>query len=273
MKPLVVPTNFSASSVNAAKYAAELAVAMHTDLYLLHVLVLPVSTSEIPLPAEIFDEMKQSGQEELGNLKTELDKQTKSRINILTFLEIGTVEHQLEEFCKRKAPSAVVMGIKKNPKEQLIFGSNVFYSVKHLHYPLFIIPDNKVFHPINKVVFACDLSDLTESNEIIPLEFLKQLELIFHPILNVLCINTKESEQMKANKEFVALNNVLHDFFPIYYFNLAKTVEEGINKFLEGNNADLLLLLPKYHGFFEFHKSHTKKISLNTNLPILAIHE
>jgi hypothetical protein len=50
-------------------------------------------------------------------------------------------------------------------------------------------------------------------------------------------------------------------------------VEEGISTFLAENNADLLLLLPKHHSILEFHSSHTKKMTMRADLPILSIHE
>lgn len=268
MKPLIVPTNFSASSVNAAKYAASMALMMNTDLYLVHVLQLPVSNAEVPLTEEIFNEMQQSAEEELENLKLELEAKTEGVINIFTNLEIGGVEHQLEEFCKRKTPFAVVMGIKKNSTERFLFGSNALFAIKHLHYPLLIIPEGASFHSIHKIVLACDLTDCDKT---IPVDYLRELQHVFHASLDVLNVNTKKIEQLKSSNEFASLKDLLHDLYPTYHFNISNTVEEGINKFLEENNADLLLLLPKRHGAFEFHKSHTKKMALNADLPIMTI--
>lgn len=270
MKPLIVPTDFSASSLNAAKYAAGMALMMNADLYLIHVLQLPVSNAEVPLTEDIFDEMQQFGEQELQNLKLELQKQTEGRINITTRLEMGSVQHQLEEICNRKNPFAVVMGIKDSPTKRLLFGSNALFAMKHLHYPLLIIPEGTTFHSIQKIVLACDLTDC---NKTIPVDYLKELQHVFNASLDVLNVNTKKIEQLKSSTEFAPLKDLLHDLYPTYHFNIGNTVEEGINKFLEESNADLLLLLPKKHGMFEFHKSHTKKMALNAGLPIMTIHE
>jgi len=270
MKPLIVPTNFSGSSVNAAKYAANMALTMNTDLYLIHVLQLPVSNAELPLTEEVFNEMQQSCEQELLNLKLELQKQTEGKVNIATRLEIGTVEHELEEICKRKNPFAVVMGIKDSAPERLVFGSNALFAIRHLHYPLLIIPEGTAFHSIQKIVLACDLTDCDKT---IPVDYIKELQHVFDASLDVLNVNTKKIEQLKSSTEFVSLKDLLHDLYPTYHFNIGNTVEEGINKFLEQNNADLLLLLPKKHGMFEFHKSHTKKMALSACLPIMTIHE
>ncbi|HLK28565.1 MAG TPA: hypothetical protein VKT28_08290, partial [Puia sp.] len=123
---------------------------------------------------------------------------------------------------------------------------------------------------INNIVLACDLTNPSEN---IPVKYLKELRNIFHAVLNVITVNTNKIEQLKSSTEFASLSNLLHDLYPTYHFNIANSVEEGINKFLEEHNADLLLLLPKQHGFFEFHRSHTQKMILHADMPVMTIHE
>src|ERR1035438_6058496 len=237
MRTLIVPTNFSASSMNAAKYAADMALTIHADLHLLHVMQLPASNAEVPMTEEIYNEMKQTGEEELEKLKSDLEKQTNGKINIFTVQEIGSVEHQLEEFCKRQKPLAVIMGLKKSSVEGFIFGSNTLIATQHLLYPLLVIPEGTIFHAILKIVLACVL---TRTNESIPVEYLKELRDIFHASLDVLSVNTKKIEQLKSSNEFASLSILLHDLYPTYYFNIASTVEDGISNFIEETNADLL---------------------------------
>jgi len=269
MKPLLVPTNFSSGSVNAANYAADMALALNTDLYLLHVLQLPVSASEVPLTEDVYEDMQQQGEEGLNSLKADLEKRTGGKINISTILETGSVEHHLEEFCNRRNPFAVIMGIGKNGAERFMFGSNALFAIQHLRYPLLVIPDEVSFHAIKKIVLACDLTD---SNESLPIGYLKELQLVFHASFDVLNINTKKINDIKSNHEFASLKDMLRDLYPTYYFNIANSVEEGINKFLDENDADLLLLIPKRHGIFEFHRSHTKKMALKSPVPVMSIH-
>ncbi|HLK29639.1 MAG TPA: universal stress protein, partial [Puia sp.] len=107
MKPILVPTNFSASSVNAAKYATDMALAIHADLHLLHVMQIPASNAEIPLTEEIYNEMKEGDEEALKKMKADLEKQTKGKINIVTIFQVGSVEHQLEAYCNRQKPFVV----------------------------------------------------------------------------------------------------------------------------------------------------------------------
>jgi len=270
MNPLIATTNFSASSANAAKYAANMALAIHVDLYILHVMSLPGSVVEVPLTEEFFNEMRQEDERELEKLKLEVQKQTEGRLNIYIAFKIGSFENELEEYCKLKNPFAVVMGTKKSSSERFLFESNTIYAIQHLHYPLLVIPEGSTFHIISKIVIACDIADASEN---IPINYLKELQRVFHASFYVLNVGPKMTEDMKSNNEFASLKDLLRDLDPTFYFKIADTVEHGINKFLEENGADLLLLLPQRHDFFEFHKSHMKKILLNTDVPVVSIHE
>jgi nucleotide-binding universal stress UspA family protein len=48
MRTIIAPTDFSAVSLNAVNYAADLAVAINAELILLHVVQIPITVSEIP---------------------------------------------------------------------------------------------------------------------------------------------------------------------------------------------------------------------------------
>ena len=49
MKLIIAPTDFSAISDNAIKYATDMTIAMGTNLMLVNVYQLPISFSEVPL--------------------------------------------------------------------------------------------------------------------------------------------------------------------------------------------------------------------------------
>ena len=56
MKTIIVPTDFSRISLNAANYAAEMASSINADLSLFHVCLLPITTyGEVPYLIENMD--------------------------------------------------------------------------------------------------------------------------------------------------------------------------------------------------------------------------
>jgi nucleotide-binding universal stress UspA family protein len=51
--------------------------------------------------------------------------------------------------------------------------------------------------------------------------------------------------------------------------------EEAIEDFIEKNEIDWLVMIPRKHSFFEglFHKSHSKAIARRVRIPLVALHE
>jgi nucleotide-binding universal stress UspA family protein len=69
MKLIIAPTDFSAISDNAIRYATDMAVAMGTNLMLVNVYQLPISFSEVPLVTISMDEIRKISEEKLQILK------------------------------------------------------------------------------------------------------------------------------------------------------------------------------------------------------------
>jgi nucleotide-binding universal stress UspA family protein len=51
-------------------------------------------------------------------------------------------------------------------------------------------------------------------------------------------------------------------------------VDKGIIDFAEGNELDMLIVLPKRHGLIDslMHRSHTKQLVLHSHVPVMALH-
>jgi nucleotide-binding universal stress UspA family protein len=82
MKPIIVPVNFSAYAINAARYAADLGLALHAELYLVHVIQVPVAPTAMPMPESLYKEMVDSAELNLEGLKAELVKRTIQRVPV-----------------------------------------------------------------------------------------------------------------------------------------------------------------------------------------------
>ncbi|HTI10521.1 MAG TPA: universal stress protein [Puia sp.] len=274
MKPIVVPVNFSANSNNAARYAADMALAIKAELHLIHFVQIPVSTAEFPINDYIFEEMQKNGAEGLNQLWDELVIRTGGKVNIFTNMEVGGVEYRLEEFCARKKPFAVVMGSAGPFLERVLAGSNLSAAIRHLPYPLIIVPENAVFRQFKKIVLACDLDDIAEGMPVSP-GYLKTLQDAFGSSFEVINITTErqdKQDEAEAAFKFNSWKDRLVEIYPEVRFIPLKNVEDGIGEYLAGHPADLLLVFPKRHNFFEFHKSHAKKIAFQSKVPVMSIH-
>jgi nucleotide-binding universal stress UspA family protein len=64
--------------------------------------------------------------------------------------------------------------------------------------------------------------------------------------------------------------NIEHKF----HFIENENMQDAINDFIDHNDMDMLIMLPKKHSFFAslFHKSQTKEMLYQSHIPILALH-
>ncbi len=262
MKTIVVPVNFSASSDNAARYAADMARAIDANLHLIHVIQIPASTAEIPTTEYVFEEMQNSAAEGLRLLREELVKRTDKKVDIFVHVDAGSLVYRINEFCAHSAPFVVVMGNSGNS------------SIHHLPYPLIFVPENAAFHFIKKIVLACDLDDIAGGVPVAS-SILKELRDSFGSIFEVINICTASQyhqNEAEAAFEFDCWKDKLHKLYPEVHFVRMKKIDQGIGEYLDSHPADLVLVFPKKHNILEFHSSYSKKIALHSKVPVMSIH-
>jgi len=272
MKPIVVPVNFSENSANAARYAADLALSIGAEVRLLYIFQIPMSMSEAPMPEQAFQDLQGSGREMLDTLSHELFRRSRGKLHIHSDMEIGTVEGQIEEYCTGKDPVLVVMGATGGGLENALTGSSSVRAVRHLPYPVLVVPEGVRFHNIHSVVVACDDEDLSAGLPVATpvLQLMGNMPDIRLEVVHVL------REDESATEFTLAYNHWkggLRGLQPALRFIRAANVTEGMNEFLENCAADLVVVFPKKHNVLEFHRSQAKRLVMHCGVPVMSIHE
>jgi nucleotide-binding universal stress UspA family protein len=272
MKTILIATDFSPAALNASNYAADMALAIHADILLLHIYSIPVNYSEIPVAITI-EELQQNAEKEINGLKEQLVKKTADKLNIATEVRTGVFFEELKTVCESIKPYTVVMGSQgKTATERLFFGSHAVYAMRHLHCPLITVPAGAKFSSVKKIGLACDFDKVVET---IPVDEIKTLVNDFGAELHIL--NTGKQKEFKPEMVFESglLQEMLMALKPEYHFITNRNTEEGIIDFAEKNHIDLLIVLPKRHGLLDklVHKSHTKQFVLHSHVPVMAIHQ
>ena len=273
MKTILAPTDFSASSINAVNYAADLGLAINAQLVLFNAVQFPIAASELSLPESIMDEMIDLGNSDLEELANKIKKRTNEKISVSCEVMFGTVEQQIELMSARKRPLAIVMGIKPGRTfQQGLMGSTLFHTMNHIPYPLLIVPENFQFSPIKEIGLACDLENVEES---LPIEALKEWLSLFKARLNIVYVTVKNKEFSASQlTESISLQNLFESFDPQFHFLEASNLEDELNDFAKTHNLDLLIVMPKVNGIFKFfHNKHSKNLIIHNRIPVLSIHE
>jgi nucleotide-binding universal stress UspA family protein len=275
MKTIIVPTDFSPSATNAMNYAADMALQINASLLLLHVYQVPVAVTDTPLIFVSVDELKESAEKRLEQLKTGLEHVTSGKLKIYTEAKLGDVTDELEELCKKIQPFAVVMGSTGHSAiERTIFGSTTLTTIKHLTWPVICVPVGKEYgQGIKKAGLACDFREVVETTPVSPIKhFIKEFNAELH-VLNVDYDNRQFTPD--TPEQSVLLHTVLQDIQPKYHFIEHRDIEDGINEFAEKNNLDLIIAIPKKHKLLEglFKKSSTRQLVFESHVPVMCVHE
>lgn len=274
MKTLLVPTDFSPAAVNATNYAADMALALGADLYLLHVYQVPIAVTDVPLVLVSVDELKQEAHHKLARLKSDVEHITSHKLNIRTEARLGDVVDELQNTCEEISPFAVIMGTTGHSAiERTLFGSTTLSTVRNLTWPVICIPKGKEYGGgIKKIGLACDLQQVEETTPFPAItDFVKE----FNAELHVLNVEPPIQPPAELAEQTAILGTAINELHPQFHFIAHKDIEDGINEFAEQNNIDLLIAIPKKHKLLEglFKPSSTRQLVMESHVPVMCIHE
>lgn len=274
MNTIVAPTDFSASSVNAVNYAADLALLTGYSLSVLHVCIVPIAVGDA-MPVVTTGELYSDAEKQMDKLKQELTARTENRLKIVTEIRQGSIISEIYNYCHSANPWLVIIGGEKAGSfERLLLGGRTTDAIRHLQWPLIIVPSDVKFRAIRRIGLACDLKNVEET---IPLKQVEELVRTFKAELYVLHVSTQPGEQFDEEiiEQTESLRDILQHLNPHYKFINDSNVETGIDEFAQRHHVDLLIMLPKRHGFLHrlFYNSQSKKMVLNSHVPLVSIHE
>lgn len=273
MRTIVVPVNFTPASNNAAGYAADLAAVIGGDLRLIHVLRMPFTAFEYPLPDGAFEALRDSAATQLKELAAELNKRTAGRVPVETDMELGGVDYKVRKYCEEIQPFLVVMGAAGLPLDRLLTGSPTLQALRRLPYPMLVIPEGIGFEQPERIVLACDLEDI-DSGMVGATGFLRELKDLFGARFDLINVTTP-SEVGRGKEVFTyeAWQVRMKRIYPELHFVHTDTVNKGVGEYLNDHPADWLIVFPKKHAIYELHSSQARKLVLHSPIPVMSIHE
>lgn len=271
MKTILVATDFSPAAKNAVNYAADMALAIGADLFILNIFQVPVVYSEAPIVMNL-DGMEKTVEKELNEIKDQMIRSRRQKLNIKTEVRIGNFYPELKNVCEEINPYVVVMGSQgTTAAERIFFGGHAVHAMKQLEWPLITVPPAATFSKMKQICLACDFDKIKDT---IPVDEIKMLVRDFNAVLHIL--NTGKEDKYDPEIVFQAgvLKEMLAPVNPEYHFISNDNVDQNIMEFAEKNHIDLLIVLPKRYGLLEkiTHNSHTKQFVLHSHVPVMSLH-
>jgi hypothetical protein len=145
----------------------------------------------------------------------------------------------------------------------------------HTSLPVIIVPAKAKFTPIDKVMLT---TDFDKADKTIPVDLL--ISVLNETKAKLFVFNIEKEEdvanfQLGGIGDNYALQSYVADFEPEYHFSTNTNYVETVNDFALEYRIDMIITIPKKHGFFGslFSPSHTKELAFHSHVPVMVIHE
>jgi len=275
MHTIIVPTDFSDTSKNAARFAVQVAAQVSDAQILLYNVfrrVIPGSDGS-PL-ADEPNARKTIVLAALENMKADLLALATTTITCIAEEDSSFLD-SLERLVRYQKADIIIMGITGSTKlEQIFMGSNALNMIDRNVCPVMVVPPDASFKGVKNVLFATDMQDVEKSIPIKPLQTVLNL---FRPTVHV--VNVDSDHYVEVTQEYKSerakLEEMLKDYKREFYFIRMFDFIEAINQFTHDKNIDVIITVPHKNSFLSslFKTSHTKKLAYHSSVPLVAIHE
>jgi nucleotide-binding universal stress UspA family protein len=261
MHRVIIPIDFSETSLNAARFTAQMLAGKENAVAILY---------------HNYEKKKElaEAKTQLESLKTELHGKGVAKIDVETEMGGDLVEN-IARLAHTSRATLVVMGITgKSVIKQAFFGSNTLKLVNENLYPVMIIPPDAKYHEIKNVAFASDFKNVELTT---PSALISSVLEMFNPMLHIVNISTEHyvsiTEEYQRAKEW--LKETFKNYKTEFYFIGIHDFYEALDNFIRDYKIDLLVTIPKHdsNAGLWFSNSHTKKLAYHSHIPILAAHE
>jgi nucleotide-binding universal stress UspA family protein len=260
MHRVIIPIDFSDTSFNAARFAANMLAGKKDAVAILYHLY------EKDEEADLCNSY-------LDNLKTELEGKG---VSVECEIEMGgDLIENLDRLSHTRRATLIAMGITgKSTMKQIFIGSNTLKMVDRNICPVLIIPPNATYSEIKNVAFASDFVNVEHTT---PSTLINSVLEMFNPNLHI--VNVSAEHYVSLTEEYKEGKSKFLEMFGKYptefYFIGMNDFFEAVDNFVRDYKIDLLVTIPRHDSNARslFKSTHTKKLAYHSSIPILAAHE
>lgn len=281
MKTILLATDFSESSKDAARYGFDLACRIGARVVLVNAMIIAAEvpqTGMVSWPEEEFDALLQGYETEIQKFKSELAARIAPdayRPEVLCINEAGRLTEVVKKADETYQTDIAVIGTHRGGLlSRLLIGNHAEQLIDSTDSPLLIIKPGTIFKPIKKIAFATEFKNPEQDLKII-YRLISLAKLLNAEILLAHVSDQHENSavlQQKIADYLLDLSNKA-DYPHIYYrlISNAKT-EAGLTWLCEHGMVDMLAMVHHSRNIFAeyFGSSYTKKMNKLLDMPLLV---
>lgn len=269
MAHVLIPTDFSSNSLNAAKYAVNLYGTEGNVFTILNCYMMPRGTASTMWSIDdmLAKESVEGATEFAERLKEEL-ADLSPVIEVIS--EHGDLPNVINRFQDDEVPpEIVVMGTQgATGLKEVLLGSNTADVIKRSSIPVLAVPQDATYHIPKRIIVADDAGPVSEDT----IRVLRKIavdskaELV---IVRVLMAKDSKPEEPGASAYDTLLAEIPHTNQYIPGDNVITALSELVGK----SDVDMVVLLHRHRGLFEqlFHRSTATKLAMHTHVPMLVL--
>lgn len=268
-KKIIIPVDFSETSINAATYAVKFAEKLQLPCEIVHTLM-PVVDIQDPGMAT-WDHWKDAQEIKLKKLIESL--KLIAKVKIFHSVHIGFPSDIIVDFSSKGSTQLIIMGStgEKNVMRQ-VFGSVSRHVMNHAHCPVIFVPPKAKFHSLKKIQFASNYID----EDVMVLKSVVELANKFHAELTFTHVGARKNGESETSK--IKLDSIFQGTPYHISFDLIKLygpdVADSLAKYSKDQHMDLLILSREYYSVMSniFRSSTSKKLQFELDIPMLVMH-
>lgn len=257
---IIVPTDFTPTSLNAARYAVRMLDGQEGATVVLY---------------HAYDDAYFAPNVQLALLDTKEALAANYLMVICKSEHTDSFTEGLERLVRHYGADAVVMGLTDRTKwDYAVLGSHALKMANKALCPVLIVPEGTEYAAVKKVALACDFNNIEDSIPVAPITKLLRL---FRATLSI--IHVSEAYHFEDGDWYVAgkekLRNLFVNYTPSFHFLETADFTGGIHSFVEAEGIDILFTIPKSHNMLTklVRGSYTRKLVLESKVPVVAAHE
>jgi nucleotide-binding universal stress UspA family protein len=276
MRKIVVPTDFSENAFNALRYASELFKYEQSEFFLLHAYAEEIYRNERDLTEDALKRLKEEVLEasngQLEKIRKEImvcspnPKHTYKPVS-----SFGLLVDEVNDLINKENADVAVMGTRgKTNDRKKTFGSNTLQVIKYVESPVLCIPERFDFRSPQHILFPTNFLLPYQRRE---LKLVAEIARKFCAKIHLLHISKFPLTSLRQKDNKLFLEDALMEIKLENHHRDAFSKEDAINKFIDQNNIDLLVMVNSRQTYLEtiLAPSTIDKISLNPKVPFLVL--
>lgn len=273
MKNVLIPTDFSDIARNAFLYAQSF-LSEETALTVFHAYRPQIDPiyPYLGTPSEGFFKQREATVKNWAKRYYSLvEGNVLVKTNLEIALKIASPTRAIIE--KSKEMDLIVMGATgETTMLEKTFGSTASYVARNAHCPVLMIPENYRFQGCKKILYASNIEDFDEPM----LQNLIDFTWDYNPEISLVHINENKQENYEVvSEDYEQFFREKTPYLGVKFVKIdSENIIRGLQQYADENDIDLIVMATKHRDWVGeiFHKSMTKRMVLNTNVPLLVMH-